>query len=298
MFLLLIVVFFWGLSWYAIALQLGDIHPLVSIAWRFFIAGAVLCAWLLVRDEFKWPKRTEVVRVCALGLFLFCANFTSFYFATGYITSGLISVVFASAVFITVLNQWVWARVVPARKTLVGAVFGITGIALLFAPSIQTNLSAGNSGPLIGLALSILGTWFFSVGNLVSASLSSARAHLPSVVACAMLFGSLICAITALALGESLALPWDITYLAALVYLAIGASVIAFVAYLTLVKREGADKAGYATVLFPIVALAVSTFLEGYTWSVMGILGVTLATLGALIVFYPVQGSAVDRQNR
>ena len=91
----------------------------------------------------------------------------------------------------------------------------------------------------------------------------------------------------ALLLGETLSLPWqNLTYVAALIYLAIGASVIAFVAYLTLVDKEGPAKAGYATILFPIVALAVSTVVEGYQWTLLSVLGVVLATLGAVVVFY------------
>jgi len=82
-----------------------------------------------------------------------------------------------------------------------------------------------------------------------------------------MLLGATFCGIIALLLGESLAIPLQATYLAVLAYLAIGASVIAFVAYLTLVANEGAARAGYATVLFPIVALAVSTVMEGFEWT-------------------------------
>ena len=102
-----------------------------------------------------------------------------------------------------------------------------------------------------------------------------------------MLIGSTVSSLLALLLGQSLALPWtNIIYLAALAYLAIGASVIAFVAYLTLVEKEGAAKAGYATILFPIVALAVSTVMEGYQWSLTSAAGVALATFGAIVVFY------------
>jgi len=178
MFLLFIVVILWGLSWYAITLQLDDIHPLVSIAWRFFTASIALAGFLFIRHTLKRPSRSEALRILALALCLFCFNFVCFYFATGYLSSGLISVVFAMAVFITVLNQWVWSRIVPAKKTILGAVFGVSGIALLFAPSILENLSAGNNATLIGLGLSLLGTWFFSIGNLVSASLSR-TVHLP-----------------------------------------------------------------------------------------------------------------------
>lgn len=286
MFLLLIVVFVWGFSWYAIALQIGVVHPMVSISWRFLLAGLVLLVWLKLKGQFIAPKLSDAPRVLALSVLLFCFNFTCFYFATGFVTSGLVSVVFAAAVFITVANQWVWRRIVPEKKTIIGAVFGLSGIALLFAPSIAENLAEGNLNTLLGLGLSVLGTWFFSLGNLVSASLSRTT-HLPSSIACAMMAGAAVSAVLAVALGQSLAIPADSTYLLALAYLAIGASVVGFVAYLTLVDNQGAAKAGYATVLFPIIALAVSTFFEGYQWSVTAAIGVALATLGALIVFSP-----------
>ncbi|MEE9333291.1 MAG: DMT family transporter [Granulosicoccaceae bacterium] len=293
MILLGVVVLFWGLSWYAIALQIGDTHPVVSIAWRFGIAGIVLCAWLKLRSEFQAPTRSQLPLLCALSVCLFCANFISFYFAASYITSGLISIVFAAAVFITVFNQWVWAGIKPMPRTLLGAAFGVTGIATLFAPSLFSTVAADQYNTMIGLSLSVLGTWFFSVGNLVSAALSK-QAHTPSMIGSGMLIGATICTAAALVLGESMALPMDATYLAALVYLAIGASVIAFVAYLTLVAQAGAAQAGYATVLFPIVALAVSTLLEGYQWSLPSVLGVVLASMGAFIVFYrsPATGSS------
>lgn len=286
MFLLFIVVLVWGFSWYAITLQLGIVHPMVSISWRFFIAGVVLLVWLKITGKFVFPSRRDLPRVLALSVLLFCFNFTCFYFATSFITSGLVSVVFAAAVFITVFNQWVWRRIVPEKKTLVGALFGLTGIILLFAPSIADNLQSGELHTVMGLALSFLGTWFFSVGNLVSASLSRTT-HLPSTIACAMLIGATTSAAIALSLGQSLSLPSNMTYLFALGYLAIGASVIGFVAYLTLVANQGAAKAGYATILFPIIALAVSTVMEGYQWNLLAALGVTLATLGAIIVFSP-----------
>jgi len=248
--LLFIVVISWGLSWYAIALQLGEVHPVVSVAWRFFIAAIILYAWLKYRRQFKPPQRSNYPIIAVLGLCLFCANFISFYFATSYVTSGLISVVFAAAVFMTVLNQWIWARKTPAARTIVGAVFGVSGIALLFGPSIASNAAISQNDALLGLALAILGTWFFSAGNLVSASLST-REHLPSYITCAMLIGAGVCAFLGLLLGESLLLPAKLTYLAALAYLAIGASVIGFVAYLSLVATQGPEKAGYATTLKP-----------------------------------------------
>jgi drug/metabolite transporter (DMT)-like permease len=84
-----------------------------------------------------------------------------------------------------------------------------------------------------------------------------------------------------------LTLPTEPRYLAAMVYLAIFGSVIAFTAYLTLVGRIGASKAAYATVLFPLVALSLSTLYEGFVWQTVSVVGVLISLLGNLVIFAP-----------
>ena len=65
---------------------------------------------------------------------------------------------------------------------------------------------------------------------------------------------------------------------------------VAFGCYLTLVGRIGADRAAYATLLFPIIALIISTLFEGYHWSPPAVAGVAIILLGnalALSAFDP-----------
>lgn len=72
----------------------------------------------------------------------------------------------------------------------------------------------------------------------------------------------------------------SVVYVGSLVYLALFGSVIAFGCYLTLVGNIGADRAAYATLLFPIVALAISTVWEDYQWTRSAAIGVGLIMLG------------------
>ena len=62
-------------------------------------------------------------------------------------------------------------------------------------------------------------------------------------------------------------------------------SVIGFTTYLMLVSRIGSSRAAYATVLFPIVALSLSTVFEGYHWSGLGLIGLALTLVGNVIIF-------------
>jgi drug/metabolite transporter (DMT)-like permease len=130
----------------------------------------------------------------------------------------------------------------------------------------------------------------FGVGN-VFAVMHRRRGLTPwTTTAWGMLYGSLILLAVALAQGT----PWRFdpspAYVGALLYLAIPGSVVAFLAYLTLVGRIGADKAAYSAVLFPLVALNVSALLEGYVWTATAVAGVALVLLGNVLVFARLPG--------
>jgi drug/metabolite transporter (DMT)-like permease len=95
-----------------------------------------------------------------------------------------------------------------------------------------------------------------------------------------MLYGSLTLYAAALVSGTPIVLPLERDYLLSLVYLALFGSVIAFWAYVTLIGRIGPDRASYTTLLFPLVALAVSTVFEDYRWSLPAALGLALVLAG------------------
>jgi drug/metabolite transporter (DMT)-like permease len=99
-----------------------------------------------------------------------------------------------------------------------------------------------------------------------------------------MLYGAILTGSAALASGHDFNFDATFTYIASLLYLALFGSVVAFGAYLTLLGRIGAHKAGYATVMFPVVALALSLAFEGMRATVAIIVGTTLVLLGNLLV--------------
>jgi drug/metabolite transporter (DMT)-like permease len=69
-----------------------------------------------------------------------------------------------------------------------------------------------------------------------------------------------------------------------LAYLAVFGSVVAFVSYLTMAGDIGADRAAYVGVVTPVVALALSTLLEGYHWTVPAVLGALLCLGGNVLI--------------
>ena len=279
--LLTVVVISWGLSWYAMGLQLGEVPPLFSVAYRFLLAALFLIGYLVVSRRFRFIPWQQHGRLFALGFCIFSMNFYCFYVAAEFLPSGMLSVIFATAAIMGAFNQRLFFGKALSVRVLLGAVFGVVGLLLLSWGSISV---AGTAEIGVFLVLPFLGTYLFSLGNIVSARLSQDQ-DLPNVIAYGMVYGTLICVAICLAIGLSFPIPKDPVYLGSLAYLAAIASVVGFLAYLGLVNREGPVRAAYATVLFPIVAMVVSTWFEGFQWTGIAGLGVALALGGTVLVF-------------
>lgn len=279
-----LTVLIWGTTWIALKLQLGVVPIAWSIAYRFWLAAAVLALWLLWRRQWRLPPRTVWPLLALQGLCLFCLNFMCFLHASRWIASGLVAVCFSTAPLLNALNGRLLLRTPLSPQVLAGSALGVAGLLLLFGSEVAKDLARPET--LWGLGLALAGTYCFSLGNLLSGAMQRQGQTPVQTNAWAMLVGATLVATYALASGQPLAFDTSATYVGAWLYLAIPGSVIGFTAYLTLVGRLGADRAAYCTVLFPVVALNVSAWMEGYTWTTAGLLGLVLVAAGNVAVFW------------
>ncbi|WP_316862652.1 DMT family transporter [uncultured Cohaesibacter sp.] len=288
-FLFISTVLIWGTTWYAIALQTGPVPALVSIFYRFAVASLIFLAILLVTRRLRVPRKDHQIWLIAQALCLFSLNFICFYFAVEFIPSGLESVIFSLATIFNAINARIFYGDRITKQVLIASGLGVTGLILLFGRDI---LDADSSGTLQGVALAMLGTMLFSLGNMVSRRNSKAGISPTMANAWGMGYGALVLLGLITITGTPIILPTEGLYIGALLYLAIFGSIIAFTTYLILVARIGSAKSAYLTVLFPIIALAISTIFEGYVWHWSSVLGLALALAGNLVMFAPKQAKA------
>ncbi|MEM5384351.1 EamA family transporter [Paraburkholderia phymatum] len=293
LFLYVVTVLIWGTTWIAIKWQLGVVPAPVSIACRFWLAAIVLFALLKLMRRPVWPPRAAWRFLAAQGLALFCVNFLCFYYAESVVPSGLVAVVFSTAPLLNALNGRLFMGRPLQPTAIVGAVLGLAGIVCLSLQQMAGHL--GDHAAWLGLAVAFAGTMCFSAGNLLSSRMQSMGLHPIVTNSWAMLIGAGVLTLGSLAAGLPFALETDAQYLGALVYLAVPGSVIGFTAYLMLVGRIGPERAAYCTVLFPFVALAVSTVFEGYRWSALAVIGLVLVVAGNLVAFGMTQRLFVRR---
>ncbi|ACL61281.1 DMT family transporter [Methylobacterium nodulans] len=283
-------VLIWGTTWIAIKNQLGIVAPDVSIVYRFVLAGLVLLAVLRLTGRFKPVPLRQQPFVVLQALCLFSCNFACFYAATRYVASGVVSVVFSAATIFNIANAFLFHRRRPAPRILAGAVIGLAGIVCLFWETITGTSLSGETA--LGLSLALLGTWFFSAGNLVSARNQRHGLAVASVNAYGMLYGAGLVATFAVLRGVPFRFDPSPAYVGSLLYLALPGSVIGFTTYLTVVHRLGPEKASYMTVLFPAVALTLSIVFEGYRLTPLAAIGFAAVLVGNLVVFAPRIASA------
>lgn len=280
--LYIMVVLIWGSTWLAVKYQIGIVSPEISVAYRIGISAILMFAWSMARGKSLRFHFSEHFYMMLQGSLIFSTNFFLFYLAAEHITTGLIAVIFSTASAMTLLLNSLLMRRPPPSRFLLGAALGATGISLIFCHelvgfSIQSTIA-------MGLLLSFGGTFCFSLGSIVSARNRTAGFSACGSSAWAMLYGTGLLCVFALLRGNQFAFDFAFPYLASLAYLSIIGSVVAFAAYFALLTRIKAEQAAYSTVLFPVVALTLSTFFEEYQWTVTAVLGVLLTLAGNMIV--------------
>lgn len=277
--LYVITVIAWSASWYALKINSGySDSPPVTISWRFVIAAALMFLIVVVsRGRLRFPWRAHGA-FALLGIFLFSTNFIFFYYASTMLVSGLLAVVFSLASVVNLVIGALRGDLAGPRRWF-GAALGATGIVVLYWPALR---EGGGGG--IGLLLCLGGTLSFCIGNQISQALNKRNYPVMSASAWGMTYGALWSA--ALAAMSGYPFVYDIApgYTVSLFFLILVSTVLAFWAYLNLVRSIGAGRAAYATVMFPVFALLLSTVAEGYVWTPLAVAGVGLALSGNLFV--------------
>jgi len=289
-----LTVLIWGTTWIAINYQLGVVAPEVSVVYRFALASFLLFSWAKVK---KLPLNFSLrfhLNFVGLGVTLFGLNYFLLYNAQQHINSALAATAFSTLMIFNIINAKFWYKTPIGKQVYLGASLGLVGIITLFWPQI-TSVEYGQV-TLLGLGLCLVGTLSASMGNMVSIKNQQLKLPVLQTNAWAMMYGTIFMAIVALLRGDQFTFDFSLAYVSSLIYLSLFGSVIAFGCYLTLMTRIGAHKTSYANILFPAVAVVISTFVEDFHWSMYTIVGFSSILLGNLVILSkPKKSSKADK---
>jgi len=287
LFLFITTILIWGSTWIAISLQVGDVPLIISVFYRFAIAAALFIPVLALMGRLDLPKARHHPFIIAQALCLFSLNFIFLYDAANYIPSGLIAIIFSLSTIYNALNARFFFREAISPRVIVAGLLGLAGLTLIFLPDVLGEIHGKRTAfeSLRGALLAAAGTFLFSLGNMASRRNAAHGLSTASTNAWGMAYGALILLALIFLTSTPLVAPPDMTYTAALLYLAVFGSIIGFTTYLLLVVRVGSSRAAYATVLFPIVAITLSTLFEDYHVTATTIAGIMLAMMGNVVMF-------------
>lgn len=280
--LYVVTVLIWGSSWLAIKYQLGSVDPMVSVAYRFLLASAI--SWLYCRFSGRLMRYSlrDHGFMFLQGASLFALNYWLFYLSELTLTSGLAAVIFSTIVVMNMMNGVLFLKNRLELRVVLGAGIGLFGIIVVFWPEV-TDFESGSEN-LFAVSLAVLATLLASLGNIASAR--NQRKGIPVVQAntFGMTYGALLMLVLSEATGREFTFEVTLPYVSSLVFLSVFASIIAFWTYLTLLGRVGVERAAYATLIFPLVALGFSTVFEDYQWTASAGIGILLILAGNLLI--------------
>ena len=267
----------WGSTWMVIKVGYGGLGPFNVAGLRFLVAGALMAA-VAQATRARWPRgRGEWTAVLVVGLLMFAGDYGLIYWAEQYIASGLTAVLFAT---LPLMTLFIARAYIPGERITTGklgsSVLALVGTVALFADQLRVDTGA------IRPMLAVLGATLCAA---VASVVSKRDAHdIPSATlnATSMLVGAAVLLLAALAHGEGVRVPADAGTWAAVAYLSLVGSVLAFLIYFSLLKTWSVMSLSFISVFTPVIALLLGfVFLhEPLTlWRVAGTLLILVAVL-------------------
>ncbi len=257
---LLVIYVVWGSTYLAIRWGIETIPPFTMAGTRYLVAGGVLLAWVKLRGAPRVTFRDLGPAFLTGGLMLLCGN-GGVVWAEQRIASGLAALLIAvEPLFIVLLQATLpQERRRPSARALVGVAFGVAGVVLLVGPV----RLGGERVDLAGAGAVLFAAFAWALGSLLSRHLAPPASPLQAT-ALQMLAGGVLLACAAGTAGEwarfSPALVSGRS-LGAVAYLVVFGSLLAFTAYVWLLRVASPALVSTYAFVNPVVAVFLGWLL-------------------------------------
>ena len=256
----------WGTTYLAIRIAIETVPPFLMVAVRFLISGTLMLGVALWRGE-KIPRdRSTLANLVLVGFLMLGLGNLAVVWAEQWVPSGLAALFVATAPF--------WAAIIerfrhggerPDLRSSLGMLIGFIGVAMLVTP--------GGAGGVWTLSF-VIGALAIQVGSLawqlgtVRSKYNLKHVSLFASSSLQMLFGGAISGIFGLALGEASRFSLNPRTFAALAYLTIFGSIIAYSAYIYAAAHLPTTKLSLYAYINPVVAVVLGWWIldEELTW--------------------------------
>ncbi|MDA9782244.1 DMT family transporter [Gammaproteobacteria bacterium] len=251
----------WGSAFMFIKISADDFGPILLVNLRLLLAGALFLPFLLQKKYLAYFK-SHFSGILILGIFSNAFPFTMFSYASLGATSNMLGILNGTTAFMTMVVAYFWLKESITPKQIFGIILGFLGILVLVNPA-NGSATIGASGFALVGALS----YSFSGVYIQKYQLNANKFVL---IGWAMLFGGLF--LTPLSFFNLPDQMPDNNAIAALLWLGIVSTGIAYLGYIRLIEQIGAVRTSTVTYLLPVFSIIWgSIFLqEKITWIIFG----------------------------
>lgn len=270
---LLALYLIWGATFLAMKIAIDSLPPFLMAALRFLGAGGLLYVLLRLRGVAA-PTRPQWLGAAVVGTLLLACGNGGVAFAQQWVATGAAALMIATVPLWTVLFAGLWGMP-PHRREWVGIGLGMLGVLIL---NLGNNLQAS---PL-GAGILLLAAVCWALGSIWGKRLPMP----PGLMAPAaqMLAGGAVLVLASMASGERIVAPPTWKTLVALLYLIAFGSLIAYSAYLYLLKTVRPALATSYAFVNPLIAMMLGTWLLNEHFGAHELGAMVLILLGVLLV--------------
>ena len=254
----------WGSTYLAIRFTIETLPPFLSAGLRFLVAGLILYVFARFKNKEAAPQPKHWGPAFIMGGFLLLGGNGCVVWAERYVPSGLASLFIAIVPLWMVLLEWWWHKTKrPSKGVFLGIGIGFLGVWLLMAPNFL-HLGVHNIH-LGGALLLLLASFSWSIGSVYSRKADLPKSPFLST-AMQMIGGGILLLLFSILQGEYThfhIINFSFKSMAALVYLIIFGSLVAFTAYLWLLKNVGVAQTSTYAFVNPVVAIFLGWAFAG-----------------------------------
>lgn len=284
---MLIMYIAWGTTWVGIAYTVETMPPLISMAFRFFVAAFVLALVLSFRNGLSILKltRSQLKTSAILGTFMLAVGMGTATSGTKVVPIGVGSLVVASMPIWTSLFRFL-AKDRPSKQTVIGLVIGFIGISLIMLPG-KTEARPGATGEnvLFWMLMIMVGSIAWAFTSFKSKTMDTPQ-NAFVLSAYEMFFAGVTLLIVGLLFGESVN---DFINASALsyagwIYLILVGSLLGFSTYVWLLDHAPISLVSTYAYINPIVAVGLGILLLDEKLSVNVLVGGVIVLAAVALV--------------
>lgn len=278
----------WGSTYYFIGVCLRDFPPFVLGTLRFVVAGTILLVACKVRGELLF-RRGLILKAAVCGIVLLFVDQGVIMFAQRYVSSSLVAIMASStAVWIMLLDVPQWRRNFRSVSTVAGIVLGFIGVAMLYLE--QLNMQRpGGSHYEYGVLLLIGGCISWACGTLYSKYHIRDNGDEGGLASSAwqMLGAGIVFALCAGLSGDfsrlQLSAVSSVSWLS-LSYLIVFGSMMAYTAYIWLLRVRPATEVATHAYVNPVVAIVIGAGLGHENVTLIQLSGLAVILISVMMV--------------